>query len=163
MKKVKIYSTILLCALLAACSSITCPLNNMVRARFAFYDANQKVDTLKDTLIVATPRMTGKDSVIINRENYVTDMKLQMSYTNERDTFYMNIIDKDRNRTIDTIVITKTDKMHFESVDCAASFFHTLTGVTYTKHAIDSIVLRNKEVNYDSEKEHFRLYLHPNN
>ena len=163
MKKVKIYSTILLCALLAACSSITCPLNNMVRVKFGIYNAAQKVDTLKDTLIVATPRMTGKDSVIINRENYVTDMKLQMSYTNERDTFYMNIIDKNRNRTIDTIVISKTDKMHFESVDCAASFFHTLTGVTYTKHAIDSIVLRNKEVNYDSEKEHFRLYLHPNN
>jgi hypothetical protein len=60
-------------------------------------------------------------------------------------------------------VVKKTDKMHFESVDCAATYFHTLTGVNYTKHSIDSIVIRNKEVDYDSKREHFRIYFHPDN
>lgn len=163
MKKIKLYSTVLLCALLAACTSIDCPLNNMVKARFSFYDPTEKVDTLKDTLIVSTHRITGKDSVIINREVSITGMKLQMSFNNERDTFFINIIDELNTSTIDTIVVSKTDKMHFESVDCAATYFHTLTGVDYTKHAIDSIVLKNKEVDYDSEREHFRIYFHPDN
>ena len=98
MKKVKIYSTILLCALLAACSSITCPLNNMVRVKFGIYNAAQKVDTLKDTMTISTHRISGMDSVLINKDVYITQFQL-----------------------------------------------------------------RNKEVDYDSKREHFRIYFHPDN
>ena len=163
MKKIKIYSTILLCALLAACSSITCPLNNMVRVKFGIYNAAQNVDTLKDTMTISTHRISGMDSVLINKDVYITQFQLQTSYANECDSFFMNITDEYNISTIDTIVVKKTDKMHFESVDCAATYFHTLTGVDYTKHSIDSIVIRNKEVDYDSKREHFRIYFHPDN
>ena len=58
----------------------------------------------------------------------------------------------------DTVTVVKTNRKHFESIDCAPSFFHTIRNVTYTRNAIDSIVINNPEVNYDPSKEHFRVY-----
>ena len=58
----------------------------------------------------------------------------------------------------DTVTVEKTDEMHFESVDCNPSFFHTISRVTHTKHVIDSIVIQNPKVDYDSQREHFRIY-----
>ena len=60
---------------------------------------------------------------------------------------------------IDTIRIKKEDIPHFESVDCQASYFHTITDVSYTNDIIDSIVINNRNVNYDAKTTHFKLYL----
>ena len=60
--------------------------------------------------------------------------------------------------TNDTVTVEKIDEMHFESVDCNPSFFHTISRVTHTKHVIDSIVIQNPKVDYDSQREHFRIY-----
>lgn len=47
---------------------------------------------------------------------------------------------------------------HFESVDCGAAYFHKITEVKTTHNYIDSIVINNKEVNYDASKAHFYIY-----
>ncbi|MBQ4147710.1 MAG: hypothetical protein II593_07005, partial [Prevotella sp.] len=60
---------------------------------------------------------------------------------------------------VDTVVIQKENRSHFESVNCNPSFFHTITQVDYTKHMIDSIVIKNREVTYDRSKAHFYIYL----
>ena len=152
---------IVLLSMLAACSTMDCPLNSMVRLTFGVYNAAQKPDTLIDTTTISTPRRAGIDSVLINRLFNDTAFKLQVSYTNERDTFYFDFKSNKNVERRDTVVIFKTNRMHFESVECAATFFHTINDVSTTTHAIDSIVIYNKEVDYDSSKEHFRIYLHP--
>ena len=58
----------------------------------------------------------------------------------------------------DTVVIEKTNEPHFESVDCGLNYFHTLTGVRYTRHALDSIVINHNQVNYDASQKHFFVY-----
>jgi hypothetical protein len=58
----------------------------------------------------------------------------------------------------DTVWIKKDDYPHFESVDCNTTFFHTLTNVRYTRNYIDSIVINNPSVTYDSKTVHFYLY-----
>ena len=54
--------------------------------------------------------------------------------------------------------VTKTNEPHFESVDCGLNYFHTLTGVRFTRHAIDSVVINQKSVNYDVSPKHFYIY-----
>lgn len=54
--------------------------------------------------------------------------------------------------------VTKTNTPHFESVDCGVAYFHVITGVRYTRNAIDSIVINHKEVNYDATQQHFHIY-----
>ena len=66
---------------------------------------------------------------------------------------------KDSVKTVvDTVWIKKDDYPHFESVDCNTTFFHTLTNVRYTRNYIDSIVINNPSVTYDSKTVHFYLY-----
>ncbi|MBQ9652520.1 MAG: alpha amylase [Prevotella sp.] len=152
---------IMLLAMLAACSSMECPLNSMVRLNYGVYNASQQRDTLIDTTTISTPRKTGIDSVLVNRLYKDSTFTVPVSYTNERDTFFFDFKSNENVARRDTVVVSKTDRMHFESIECAATYFHTISGVSTTTHAIDSVVIYNKEVDYDSSKEHFRIYLHP--
>jgi hypothetical protein len=42
-------------------------------------------------------------------------------------------------------------------------FFHTITGVRTTQHAIDSITIKNKNVTYDSSKANMHIHLRSSN
>ena len=46
----------------------------------------------------------------------------------------------------------------FASVDCQVAYFHTITAVESTHNFIDSIVINNPNVDYDTERQHFRIY-----
>ena len=59
----------------------------------------------------------------------------------------------------DTVWIRKENYPHFESVDCSASFFHTITAVRTTHRFIDTLVVNNPSVTYDSSQAHFHLHL----
>ena len=118
-----------LAALTVSCSSIDCPLNSLVYTQYQLMTADGRIDTLTDTLTISTSRMTdGSDSVLINKNVKTTGFSLPISYA------------------------------QFESVDCSPSYFHTITGVTTTHNAIDSIVIKNPDVNYDTSKKHFYIY-----
>ncbi len=165
--------------ILSACSAVDCPLNNTVYSVYQLKKANGMADTLTDTLSVITLMHNEKeDPVLINRDTKVTSFNVAMSYSGSEDILYFLIraprtkkdtIVSGNDTTIteknylvellDTVVVGKENHKHFESVECTPSFFHTITGVRHTKNAIDSIVIHNREVNYDSSKEHFHLYL----
>lgn len=136
--------------LLAACSSVDCPLNNTV---YTNYKLMGTVTTLPDTLTITTTRTDGYDSVLINRQVNTDSFSLPMSYGRAADTLYIHV-----NALVDTLRIEKTNTPHFESVDCGVAYFHTITGVQYTRHAIDSIVINHKDVNYDATHQHFHIY-----
>lgn len=145
--------------LITACSSIDCPMDNLVYTQYQLMRADGKADTLSDTLTISTPRMDGRDSVLINRDVDVKDFSLPISYAHPVDTFYFEMRDTaTKSVFIDTLTVSKENQMHFESVDCAASYFHTLTSVSCTGHRIDSVKIVNKEVNYETTKKHFYIY-----
>ena len=81
-----------------------------------------------------------------------------MSYHQPEDVFYFEIRNRDHQVWKDTVTVKKENYSHFESVDCGPSFFHTITEVKTTHNYIDSIVINNKEVNYDASKAHFYIY-----
>lgn len=142
-----------------SCSSIDCPMNTLVYTQYQLRNAAGAVDTLRDTLTVSTVRTDGSDSVLINRDINVTEFSLPISYTGTQDIFYIETTDTlTRRPTLDTITVTKENTPHFESVDCSPTFFHTLTGVSCTHNAIDSVVIIHPDVDYDTSRKHFNIY-----
>ena len=151
--------TVLLVGLLAlgACSSIDCPVQHTVRSYYAVYNAAQNVDTLRDTLSVLIHRVTARDTLLLNSLANKTTFSLPVSYNAPEDTLYFFF----RNHpfeAVDTVWVKKDNIPHFESVDCSASFFHRITAVRCTHHAIDSLIINNPMVDYDPTTVHFHLY-----
>lgn len=144
---------------LAACSSIDCPLNSLVYTQYQLMNAAGRVDTLADTLTISTKRTDGNDSVLINRSVRTTEFSLPISYSQPQDVFFVETIDTlTKTVTLDTITVEKVDRPHFESVDCSPSYFHTITAVGTTHNAIDSVVINNPDVDYDTSRKHFNIY-----
>ena len=131
-----------------ACSSIDCPLNNRVYTRYSLRTPDGEVDTLKLYTTISTNRTDGSDSVLVNKDENITSISLPISNAQPRDSFF---------------VVSKDSRMHFESTDCAPSYFHNITDVSTTHHAIDSVVVKNHEVNYDTSKNNFYIYFTPRN
>lgn len=141
----------------AACSSVDCPVQNTVYTVYKLYGDDGKEATLSDTLTISTTRRDGKDSVLLNRSLNTKTFNLPISYTDAEDTLFFEVKDSVATLT-DTVYVSKDNIPHFESVDCSASFFHNITGVRWTRNAIDSIAINKKSVNYDPGTEHFHIY-----
>lgn len=152
----KLASLLVGLVVLSACSTIDCPLNNIVMGQWKLSA------TLGDTLTVSTVRGSGSDTVLLNRAVAVDSFALPMSYSQEEDIYYVQISHPTETtplRTIDTVRVSKRNYPHFESVDCSPSMFHEILGVKTTHHRIDSIVINHKDVTYDTHRNHFLIYL----
>ena len=146
-------------AVLAACSSIDCPYNNTVYSQYVLMKGGGlKPDTLTDTLTILTTRRDGQDTIIYNKGVKTKSFSLPMSYTRDQDALFLQLKDTLGNVVHDTIKVNKTNTPHFESVDCPMSYFHTITAVSTSHHGIDSIILVNPNVTYDTSSPHFRIY-----
>ncbi len=147
---------------ICACSTIDCPLNNTVYAKYDLYDATGKVDTLHDTLTITTQRKSdGLDTVLLNRAVGITTFSLPVSYAGDEDVLTFTLKATDGSETTDVVAMGKTNRSHFESTDCSPSYFHTVNGITHTSNAIDSIAIIDHNVDNDANKTHFKIYFHP--
>lgn len=124
---------------------------------------------ITDTLSVATTRNDGNNilleitthltdrDVVLNRLTGESAFSLPISYNHPEDILYFIFADSVKT-LVDTVWVKKDDIPRFESVDCSAAFFHELTNVRHTHHAIDSLVIVNTSVTYDVQTVHFYLY-----
>ena len=150
-------------AVVSACSSIDCPVQNSVYTNYALYKADGGVDTLRDTLSVLTPTASGRDTLVFNRGVGLTAFSLPISYVNPCDTFYFGLKPQGDNTEwiIDRVVVNKTNEPRFESVDCQVAYFHNITWLEFSHNFIFSIVINNPKDDYDTERKHCRIYLSP--
>ena len=144
-------------ALVASCSSIDCPVKNVVATYYKTYDSNGDSIKLSDTLSITSKTKEGKDTLLLNRGIGISKFSLQISLSHPEDELYFHFF-KDDYDVMDTVWVQKEDYPHFEDIECKAEFFHHLTGVRYTKHGIDSLVIKYSNVDYDDTKIHFYLY-----
>ena len=144
-------------ALVVSCSSIECPIKNVVATYYNIYDSNGDLFKLTDTLTIYSKTKEGKDTILLNSGIGISNFSLQVSKSHPEDELYFHFFNRDYN-VMDTVWVQKEDYPHFESVECKAEFFHQLTGVRYTKHGIDSLVIKYSNVDYDDTKIHFYLY-----
>ena len=158
----KIAAIAITCLLIAACTSIDCPVQNTVYTVYNLKKADGTADTLTtDTMWIRATRADGKEAVVLNAlcGTSAFHFDLDISYTQPEDVLYMEVVNNVGGMWRDTIRIKKENEAHFESVDCQASYFHTITEISYSQHLIDSIVINNPNVTYDSTNPHFYLYL----
>ncbi|HEY9550684.1 MAG TPA: DUF6452 family protein [Prevotella sp.] len=137
---------------LSACSTINCPLNNVVGT---YYKLGGEVKRLGGELTVTTATNNGNDTVVLNRAAAVDSFALPISYTNKEDVFTLQLVKTDGTKITDRIRVEKENYEHFESTDCSPAFFHRITGVNHTENMIESIEINNANVTYDSSKAHF--------
>ena len=151
------FSILLICC---ACSTVDCPLNNRVLARYAFKKADGTADTLRDSLTVRAIRMEN-DTLLLNRGIDLTAFDIPVSYTRKEDILDFIFKNDDDEITHDTLWIEKENYPHLESVECGPKFFHTITNLHHTRNRIDRIELIKKNVAYESTEENFHIYLFP--
>lgn len=144
-------------AFIVSCSSVDCPVKNYVRSYYAVYGSDGAELDLQDTLTIYTERMDGSDTILLNKGIGIETFDLPVSYTLPEDILYFHFFNLDYDVT-DTVWIQKEDYPHFESLECKATYFHKVTGLRYTTHAIDSLVLKNPYVNYEDQTTHFYIY-----
>ena len=158
MKKIILFFSIVL--ILSACSTVDCPLNNRVMARYAFKKADGTPDTLRDSLTVKAIRMEN-DTLLLNSGIDLTAFDIAVSYTRKEDILGFTYKSDDGEISHDTLWIEKENYPHLESVECGPKFFHTITNLKYTRNRIDRIEINKKTVEYESSDEIFHIYLYP--
>ena len=140
---------------LTSCSSIDCPVQSTVAGYYGVKQYDQwgglVADTLTDTLYVWTQRSDGTDTLLLNRAVGKTEFQLPVSYQHPEDILVFYIADTNHYWTLDTVWMKKDDIPHFESVDCSAHFFHTITAVRSSHHGIDTITIDNPSVTYATD------------
>lgn len=154
---------LLLCLALTGCTEVDCPLDNIVEMGVKIYDADTSQPlTLADTLTV---RLAGRDTILLNRAQGINDFYLPLRYTSAEDTFLLRFSNANGQAATDTLWVTHSASPHFESIDCPAAVFHSISSVRHTFHVlrlmpltIDSVVITNPTVNYDNV-ENLSLYL----
>lgn len=141
---------------LTACSSVDCPLNNVVYAK---YKLMGDVTKLSDVLTITTVRTDGTDTILLNQQQNADSFELPMSFGQTVDELCLTRDRQDGSEVRrDTLWIEKTNEPHFESVDCGVNYFHTITGVRHTSHTIDSVTINKRNVNYDASVSHLYIY-----
>lgn len=147
---------ILATVIVVSCTTIDCPVNNLVRTRYQF--TNSAGDSLKlmDTMTVVSANKDG-DTIVLNKGVSISKFHLPISYSHPEDelVFYF---DGDNLHLADTLWIKKDDISHFESVDCNATFFHKLTAIRHTHNCLDSVIIVNPSVTNDDQVVHVLIY-----
>lgn len=130
--------------LLAACESYDCTLYNYVGMYGTFYKDGNAV-AFSDTLTITT----GKAGpVLLNRSVHTSRLNLPLSYWQDEDTLVLSVKGADYFFQ-DTIWISKTNQVHYESPDCPTTLFHTIQDVRSTHKVIKSINIIRSSVNYE--------------
>lgn len=142
-------------SMLSSCSSIDCPVENKVYCK---YRLAGPVYELTDTLTVIAIRPNLSDTILLNREEEASDFVLPVSYIYPEDVLVLKLVDSKASVYTDTVRIKKTNIPHFDSVDCAPRYFHHIDQVTFTRHTLDSIIIKNSSLNYDTTGGHLLLY-----
>ena len=156
-------SVVSLLIFVSGCSNIECPLDNIVVMTCGLYSADTHEHLkLQETLDVLP---LGKDTVLLNCASNITDFMLPLRQAADADTFLLRFTGRTGQVSTDTLIVFHTNTPHYESIECPATVFHTLTDVKW-KHqegtdfplSIDSVALVRTVVNYD-DVENLRIYL----
>lgn len=90
--------------------------------------------------------------VTLFKQNAVTFFSLPLDPANDLSEFYFIV-----NGVTDTAVLTYTRLPHLVSAECGYTFLSELTGLKTTHNIIDTLIIENKSVNLDGEKN-LRLF-----
>lgn len=147
---------LILAASLTACTEVDCPLDNVVAATCTLYESESGSALTFAGVVSVTSEPT--DVLLLNQLANAADFQLTLRQTVTTDTLRFDFASDEVGEVSDTVFLTHTNVPHFESVDCPAVVFHTLTAVTATHNLIDSVRIVRPTVDYE-DLENFRIYM----
>lgn len=153
----KVIVALLATLMVYACSSIDCPVQNTIYTVYQLGTADERADTLRDTLFVFSRRADGSDTLLFNAGIGLVSFALPIGYANPEDTLEFVMVNRPDYIALDTVFVKKENIPHFESVDCSASFFHRITAVRSSHNAIDTLTINKDFVDYDAQTAHFYI------
>lgn len=141
---------ILSAILFVACDSYDCTLYNYVGMYSAFYREGAAV-SIKDTLTITAGK--AGNVVLLNRATSTSTLNIPLSHWQDEDTLVLSIkgktVENEDYLLRDTIWVSKSNQVHYESPDCPATLFHTIQEVRSTNEFIKSITIVRPTVNYE--------------
>lgn len=149
--------------LMPGCSNIECPLDNVVVMTCGLYSAETHESLKLQATLDVMP--AGKDTVLLNRASDINLFMLPLRQAAEADTFLLRFTGETGQVSTDTLFVMHTNTPHYESIECPATVFHSLTQVNWQRGettdlplTIDSVAVVRTAVNYD-DIENLRIYL----
>lgn len=147
-----------------SCTNIDCPLDNQVEMVLNFYDdSTHKAFILTDTLSVYGIK-GDTTQLLFNRAIGHRTLRLPLNVASGRDTLLFRFTSASEETAEDTLIVEHMPKSHFESLDCPASVFHTLTKVEWRAHNLahglpkyKNILITNPNVAYENV-EHIKVF-----
>jgi hypothetical protein len=155
MKKVRsisVVSTIMtLVLLLASCADQAC-YDNTDPMMNAFLLESGTGATVKASSIIVTG-ITATDTIEFVDGKAVSSFSLPLDPGNDVSTFYI-VLDG----IADTAVINYIRSPHLVSAECGYTFVSELTGLKTTHNIIDTLIIENKSVNLNGERNLHLFY-----
>ena len=148
----------LLLCLGPSCEVENCPPNALAFAHFTLKDGNGKNLSFAVPVSVIGLMDNGGTLVcdtLINQESGASSFSLPLSYADK--TRFVLVYSAE---STDTITVEHRNIPYFMNIDCGTMMFYEVTRVSTTRHAIDSIVLTNPNID-NNEKENFKIYYPP--
>lgn len=148
---------------IVSCSNIDCPLDNVVMMQCNLYASETGQPLKLPVTLTVTP--VGRDTILLNQAKDITSFLLPLKEAGTADTLLLHLTNESGQEATDTLFVDHTPHAHFESLDCPASFFHTIHSARGTSHplavlplTVDSVKLIRSTVNYD-DIENIRIFL----
>lgn len=145
----------LVLVLMGSCDLLNCTQANVSLLRIEVCSSLGSRTMIPDTLTISA---SGTDYVLLNKSTNTSEILLPLSHKAQVDTFVMKNHGKEYYRE-DTLFVTKTNNVYFESPDCPTVMMHSITSVSCAKIYIDSANVVNKDVNFE-ESTHLKLFIH---
>jgi hypothetical protein len=147
--------TVALVASLTGCNDNNCPLTTISYAHFDFYGStSKKAVSWTNAMTVAGYPMDDEEltDTIYNAESRLSSLSLPLSYT-EQTTFVLHYTDLMK----DVITVKHHNIPYVSDIECGTMMFYKIESIDYTTNAIDSIVVKNADIN-NEEKQNFIIY-----
>ncbi len=149
---------------LIGCTNIECPLDNQVLATLTFWDANTQSTTKVGLELSVYGLKNKREELLFNQGTDLSEIQIPLNPTTKTDTLLFKFTNGTQ-VAVDTLFVNHTPFQHFESLDCPACTFHTLTQVHHTDHlttfvplTIDSVAIISPNVHYE-DVENLQVFL----
>ena len=148
---------------LMGCSSIDCPLDNVVMMQCNFYSSETQTPMKLEQILTVIP--AGHDTILLNQISSVESVLLPLKEGADCDTLLLHLANQQGQSATDTLFIDHTRHPHFESMDCPNSVFHQIISARVTSHPLselpltaDSVSIVRSSVDYN-DIENIRIFL----
>ena len=147
---------------LMSCETYNCILDTSVNCVYGFYASGRTAggDFVAGSSINVADTMTisilGDSIVLANKIVGQNGVSVPMSYYGDTDSLLLSITGED-GTGYDTIYVSKDNIIHLEDPSCPAHVWHTITNVNSTHHLIDTLLIKDVNINYDG-LENLQIY-----